>query len=259
MLYTLLLIDDEAEIRNGLSSYFPWQEIGFDLRESFSSAEKALAYLENHSTDVILSDIKMPGLSGLELARIVHERYPATRMLFLSGHTDFEYAKKALEYGVKFYIVKPVMYQELVDVFTKVKFDLTNELQKKLQQSIPQSVDNIGGSYYDKIIYKVENYIKQNCGTVTLESAASYVNMNPYYLSSFFKQHAKIKFSDYVLETKMHKAAAMLSDPTLKIYEVSLAVGYQNANNFCRAFRTFFHCSPRDYRLREQNDDRGMS
>lgn len=259
MLYSLIIVDDESEIRKGLSRFFPWSEIGFEVTATFESGLEAKTYLEKNEVDVILTDIKMPGISGIDLAKLVSEQYPDTLIVFLSGYSDFSYAKKAIAFGVKHYILKPTVYQELVDVFTKIKYEVEkkkNAAKAASEKGKPVDEKDTEKTYYEKIIAKIKRYIDENYSNASLESTASHVGMNPYYLSSFFKQHTKTKFIDYVLGVKMHKAAEMLQDPAYRIYEISDLTGYKNSGNFGRAFKAYFNVTPREYRMNGLKKDK---
>lgn len=248
-MYTLIIVDDEYEICTGLANYFPWAELGFSVSGTFDSGARAMDFLRENPVDVVLTDIRMPEISGIDLARFLFENYPHILCIFLSGYADFTYARKAIEYGVRFYIVKPTVYQELFDVFTKVRFEL-----EKNAAALPDSQDRAAvpdapqEGYYDKTIRKIKTYINENYAHISLDFLATHIGMNPYYLSSFFKHHTGEKFIDYVLRVKMQKAAELLQHTNLRIFEVSLMVGYKNANNFGRTFKEYFNVSPSEYR-----------
>ena len=243
MMYQMIIIDDEAEIRNGLSRFFPWESLGYAIAAVFDNAYQAIEFLNTHKVHIVLTDIRMPGMTGLELAKIIRDNYADTRVVLISGHADFEYARKALEFGVRYYIVKPTVYQELLDIFSRLKLEL-DQAQPPDDSLITQEA--VG--YYEDIIQRVKSFVKLHCNTVTLEAAAENINMNPYYLSSFFKHHTGEKFSEYVNAVKMKKAAELLAVPTNRIYEVSDSIGYQNPSNFGRAFKAYYGISPRHYR-----------
>ena len=104
MLYELLLVDDEESSRNGLATYFPWEEQGFHICGQVSDGKKALEFLETKRVHVVLTDISMPGMDGIELARQIHEKQKHPCVVFLSAYDDFQYAQQAIRYGVRFYI-----------------------------------------------------------------------------------------------------------------------------------------------------------
>ena len=100
-MYQMLIVEDRYELRQSLCHYIPWETIGFTVSADFGEADKALAYLmSNPSVDVVLCDILMPVMSGMDLAREIHERKIPCKIVFLSAYKEFEYAKQAMRYGV---------------------------------------------------------------------------------------------------------------------------------------------------------------
>ena len=113
MLYTVIVADDEDELREAVCTMIPWEEYGFCLVGSASNGLDALQLVEKHEPDLLLTDIRMPFISGIELARQVREVRPATNIAFLSGYDDFEYAKQAIQYNIISYMLKPLTLEGL--------------------------------------------------------------------------------------------------------------------------------------------------
>ena len=112
-LYTVIVADDEDELREAVCTMIPWQELGFQLAGSASNGLDALQLVEKHQPDLLLTDIRMPFISGIELARQVREVRPATNIAFLSGYDDFEYAQQAIQYNIISYMLKPLTMEGL--------------------------------------------------------------------------------------------------------------------------------------------------
>ena len=112
-LYTVIVADDEDELREAVCSMIPWQDYGFNLLGSASNGLDALQMVEQYEPDLLLTDIRMPFISGIELARHVREVRPATNIAFLSGYDDFEYAKQAIQYNIISYMLKPLTLEGL--------------------------------------------------------------------------------------------------------------------------------------------------
>lgn len=242
-MYNLMIVDDEVEIRTGLRNYFPWNDIGYEVVCEAENGRQALELLKEHRVDVILCDIMMPIMTGLELAKELYESESPIKMVFLSGYTDFQYAKQAMTYSVKNYLVKPTVYKELVEVFQGLKI----ELDKERSKSEPPAVQ-VDRKQENRYIAAIKKYIEENYTNVTLESASAHVHLNHSYTSKLFKQQTGMTFMDYVIQVKMQKAAELLADPTYKTYEISEMLGYTNPHNFTRSFKRIFGKSPRDYR-----------
>ena len=112
-LYTVVVADDEDELREAVCTMIPWGDYGFRLVGSASNGLDALQLVEKHAPDLLLTDIRMPFISGIELARQVREVRPATNIAFLSGYDDFEYAKQAIQYNIISYMLKPLTMEGL--------------------------------------------------------------------------------------------------------------------------------------------------
>lgn len=125
--YTVVIVDDEATISEGLSRLVKWNDVGFSVIGTFSNGRDAAEFLKTNHADVILTDIKMPHMTGIELAKWVYENQIGSKVVFLTGYKDFEYAKKAVEYNVNFYLLKPTQLSELYETFEKIKEILDRE------------------------------------------------------------------------------------------------------------------------------------
>ena len=113
MLYTVVVADDEDELREAVCTMIPWEELGFRLVGSASNGLDALQLVEKLGPDLLLTDIRMPFISGIELARQVREVRPATNIAILSGFDDFEYAQQAIRYNIISYMLKPLTIEGL--------------------------------------------------------------------------------------------------------------------------------------------------
>lgn len=122
-LYKLIIVDDEHIIRDGLMS-FNWEDYGFSAVFAAANAKEALNFISHNPVDLMIVDIKMPEMSGLELSKKVKELYHNTKVIILSGYKEFEYARKAIENNVYEYLLKPVDLDKLVKTLLKAKKDL---------------------------------------------------------------------------------------------------------------------------------------
>lgn len=249
-MYKLLVVDDENESRNLLCRYFPWGDLGFEIIDQLENGKLALQYILNNPVDVILCDIKMPFLDGIELAKEIFNRKLKIKVIFLSAYKDFEYARNALVYGVSYYIVKPSRYNEIFEVFSSLKKTLDSECSSNKDKVFDIKVNDFKdlSSYDSKIISFIKNYVKKHYKDAKLEDIAEAVHMNSNYLSQFFKQKTGECFSSYLIKVKMNRAAELLNDIRYKTYEISEMVGYSNTKNFTRTFKSYYGKSPKEYR-----------
>ncbi|MCI9071306.1 MAG: response regulator, partial [Lachnospiraceae bacterium] len=123
----LFLVEDEAVIREGLKNTIPWEQYGYRFVGEAADGEMALPLIRQARPDVLITDIKMPFMDGLSLARMVSAEFPKTRILIMSGYDDFEYARTAISLGVEQYLLKPVTRQTMKKVLV--------ELREKIEQA----------------------------------------------------------------------------------------------------------------------------
>lgn len=133
-MYQLVIVDDEYTIRDGMCNYIDWESMGFTVAADFEDGKETIEYLKEHPVDVVLTDIEMAEVSGLELAKYIKESQLPCRVIILSGYREFEYARKAIEYDVEHYILKPIRMDELQSVFANVKEKLDESRRMREQR-----------------------------------------------------------------------------------------------------------------------------
>ena len=129
--YTVLLVDDEEEVIQVIRKKIDWESLGFSVIGYANNGVKAFEMVEEFQPDVVMTDVKMPYMDGLELSDRIKTEYPATKILLFTGFDEFEYAREAVHLEVEEYILKPVNSQELSKVFTQLKNKLDQEISEK--------------------------------------------------------------------------------------------------------------------------------
>ncbi len=188
-MYKVLIVDDDRIIRKGLMKTIPWTDNGFKLVGEAGDGEQAFDLIKQEHPQIVVSDIRMPFMDGLELARCTREYDPTIKFIFLTGYEDFSYAKEAISLKAIDYLLKPIDIEELVD---KVKqaaaaWDKEHNQEKKLQEAKPYfksdlfqrillgsdeieelltEADSLGLSlrhkYYDTLFLHVDDYENEN-------------------------------------------------------------------------------------------------
>ncbi|NHN29997.1 response regulator transcription factor [Paenibacillus agricola] len=126
-MYKVLLVDDERIILDGISKVVDWAAAGTVLAGTARNGIEAFEFVEQSPPDIIISDIKMPGMDGLQLAAKVFESYPHIKLILLSGFSEFEYARSAMSYGVKHYLLKPCNESKIIEALTELVDELNRE------------------------------------------------------------------------------------------------------------------------------------
>lgn len=137
----VILADDEPIVLEGLRWLVDWSALGFELAGEAYDGEDALKLMELHQPDLVITDIRMPVIDGLELIRQAHQQYPGTQFIILSGYADFEYARQAIRYGVSNYLTKPLDDAELTRaVKAAAHAKRVNEAEQKRQHIAAQQI-----------------------------------------------------------------------------------------------------------------------
>ena len=122
-MYQVVIADDEFLFRKKLKEMVDWESLGFTVAASFGSGEQALAFVREHPVDVMLTDIRMTPVSGLELAKELHDHHPHVKVVLISGYSEFRYAQAAIKYGVTDYLIKPVGRDTISETLLRIKED----------------------------------------------------------------------------------------------------------------------------------------
>ena len=247
-MYKLLVIDDEQLVREGIVSLIPFKELG--INEIFQAEDgfKAWEIVVKELPDVILCDINMPKMNGLEFASKVKNLYPKTKIALISGYDYFDYAKEGIKIGVDDYVLKPISRK---DVFTLVANLLDKVKQERYQQEIIESMQ-LDNTVEDEFEYQnqINDYLNLNFNSteLSLSALASELGLSEGYLSNLFKKIYKKSFTDYITDLRLKKAKLLLLTTHLKNYEISEAVGINDPNYFSTIFKKKYGYSPSQYR-----------
>ena len=140
--YKVLLADDEILDLEGMKSFIPWEDLGMKVIDSVNNGFAACEVLESEKVDILVTDVRMPNMTGLELAQRALKLQEELRIIFVSGYQDFGYVKQAIALNACSYVLKPMEDQELIDALTKVRMELDRlherkETEEAYQQMIP--------------------------------------------------------------------------------------------------------------------------
>lgn len=153
----VFLVEDEKVIREAIQKIVPWAEFGFELIGEAKDGEMALPLIRKTRPDVLITDIRMPFMDGLTLSRLVKKELPDTRIVIVSGHDDFEYARQAISLGVEQYLLKPISKSAFLEMLEglRVKFQKENEQKlyyRKFENEIRAYEKNARREFFEMLI-----------------------------------------------------------------------------------------------------------
>lgn len=251
MMYKLLVVDDEAIIIKGIRSFVNFEELSISEVFEASNGETALEIFKNHHPDLVLADINMPKMNGLDFAISAKTIKPNVKIAIITGYDYFDYAVTALKAGIDDYVLKPVskkdIQETLKNLIAKIQATQSQHELSRLVEGILNET-NINNDMGYKA--KIQKEIDRNIANVdfSLSYLAKKMALSNSYLSSLFKSLYGKNFQDYMLSIRLDRAKIFLLSTDMKVYEVAAAVGFEDPNYFSATFKRKFDISPNQFR-----------
>jgi len=243
-MFKWILADDEPTIRNGLARLVPTFGLPIELAGVATDGKEALNLIERVHPDLMLVDINMPHINGLDLVEQALALLPHSKVIIISGYDQFEYARRALQLGVFDYILKPVNRAVLCSSLTNA---IRSIEQRNAELTRPQSQTQESGDLIDRALRQIHNRYADP--TLSLTELAQSLHVSSGYLSKGVKQRTGENFSDYMTKLRMEQAVELLSATgVVTIFDVAERVGYASQHYFCRVFKEFTGKTPSDFR-----------
>lgn len=254
-MYRVLIVEDEELIRKGLTFTFDWLKHDCVVIDDASNGKEGLEIIKKSDPDIVITDIKMPLMNGLEMIENCSNKSFET--IIISGFADFEYAKKAIHFGVNEFILKPIdhliLEETLVKLIKKIK-------KKKMIEKIENEVKNINefnlidfDIYFQQSNYDtwfipevLEIIEKKYSKRIGVKEIAHSLEISTAYLSRKFKAETNHTLSDFLNRYRIQKSLDYFQED-IKIYEISRKVGFGEYKYFSRVFKKYLKCSPTDF------------
>jgi len=245
----MIIVDDETFILESLETLLDWQSAGVEVVGTADSGEAAVSLALSLQPDIILSDISMPHLSGLEMLERIRKEQLQVEVIFISAHSRFEYAKEALRYGAFDYILKPIQEDNLLETVGRCVKKILK--LRENAKHFSETEDEMREHSSNHLINSALDYIRENYHkNITLSLVAQHIYITPAYLSKVFSAEMEDTFSHYLLTYRIDKAKALLRNTHDKVYEVALQVGYSDTAHFSKLFKQITGQTPCQYRNR---------
>lgn len=236
---TVLIVDDERYMIEYMKTLVDWAAYGFDRVLTAGGGSLARDLIMEYRPELLVTDIKMPKVSGIDLSALIDANEYRTKVIVISGYSEFEYAKQALRYGVAEYLVKPVLKADFVEALERI-------LQRNFEKEDGSGRES--GEKYETIAF-LKEYINGHFDQdLSLDALGEVVHLHPAYLSKIFKEVTDVNLSGYITDVRMQKAAELLEKTDLKVNEVMKRLGYQKSQYFSKLFKEKFGVTPKEYR-----------
>lgn len=259
----ILLVDDNISTTNLLKKSINWEELNIDTVKTANSATEAEVLLAEEAVDIIICDIEMPGVNGLDFMKKQRALGNNAICLFLTAYAEFEYAKQAIEVNSTEYILKPFSLEEIIEKMRSA-VKLCEERSQNSNyikygkvwvenQNTLSSVEKkklLAAEEENKGIQKVKSYIKDHyTEKIGLNDLAQHVGYNPSYLSTLFKKHEGVPPLDYLNITRINQAKIFLAASDFSISDIAMMVGFNSVSYFNHMFKSTVNQTPGEYRI----------
>lgn len=249
---TALIVEDEPLMREYLLLNLSSIHDQWTTCACAKDGIEAMELLNKRKFDLVITDIRMPRMGGLELAAFVHNNIADTDIIFLTGYDEFDYARAAVRAGVADYLLKPLQDAELHAILDKLA---RKKVSERTEVVPPESVQPATDSFSEEgdpsiLVQRARDYIQMNYSKpISLNEVANALNVNPAYLSSVFKSERGEPYSKYLLRLRMERAARLLrTHNAAKISDIAFEVGYLSVKHFDAVFKKYYGVTPNIYR-----------
>ena len=258
----IAIVEDEEIIRMGLAYTVDWQSMGAQVVGEAADGLEGLEIVAAARPDVVLTDIRMPRMNGLDMAKVLAEKHPAVKVVFLTSYADFEYARQAVRLNVFDYLLKPVDEGELAKLVARLH-------EEKRHQEADGEADGRGAEKMAEPVGKerlvdwqellvqegLNAYVRQvlekiqaeYASRLSIEDCAESMQVSTSYLSRKLKESTCHTFGELLARYRLQEALKLLEDGRYKVYEVAEYTGFGEYKNFCQVFKKYLQVSPKRY------------
>jgi two-component system, response regulator YesN len=248
----IVIVDDEPRTRQGLQRTLEsWNNGEFTILTA-ESGEEVMEIAEERKIHILLSDIRMPEMTGLQLLKNLKEKGISPVVIVISAYSEFEYAQEALRLGVVNYLLKPIGKKKLIEAVDEavkvmekqVRAGMIERVVDKRIADTNNKIDSTKDPIRKAIAY-IDQHLKEE---LTLKDIAAHVHLNPSYFSVLFKEQANLNFSEYITRRRIQRAKELVISTNLPINEIAEEVGYKTSKYFIKIFKEIEGITPSIYR-----------
>lgn len=237
-MYSVIIADDERLVRISMQIALSEIDIKTEVLAEASNGAEALELVRIHKPDILITDIKMPLLSGLELISQIRKENEELQIIIVSGYAEFNFAQQAIHYGVSDYLLKPISTADM-------KAAIYNVTRRIAKSDVPD--------YDNDIIHYIHKNFTDDINLVTLSEQ---FNFSPKYISNLIKNMTGIGFSELITKLRIEKSINLMITTDMPIKVISNAVGYTDGQYFHRVFKKSTGMTPLEYRSLLKHGDR---
>ncbi|MEH7177804.1 response regulator transcription factor [Neobacillus vireti] len=251
-MYEVVLVDDDVIVIEFLKKVIPWQDYDFQVVASFQDSNEALTFMQENPYDVLITDIGMPKLNGIELIDQLRKSNITSYNVILSCHDEFSFAQQAIKLEAYDYILKESMEETTI-------MALLERLKTKLDQERYTSNQHLKVTKFlemtnkNEDVLKAQKYVQTHIGEkITLTEVAAHLHLNSSYFSRMYKKETGEGFVEYVTRVKMEKAIDLLDHSIKSVEQIAYELGFESKSYFLKTFKKYYNVSPKSYKYKDK-------
>lgn len=246
----IVIVEDEDFIRNGLRYTIDWLSMNCVIVADAKDGEEGLEKIIEYNPDVVITDIKMPKMNGMEMLSKANTLVKF-KSIILTSYMEFDYAKKAITLKAYEYLLKPIDENKIREIMKNLHEELFPPKDEPNKGMIDIDAylqfDNNENEFVTKSIRKIKDSYSEK---ISVESISDELSISPSYLSRKFKDITGQTFLDFLNRYRVQQAVKLLHTGKYRIYEISEMVGFSDYKHFCTVFRRYTQMSPTGFTKR---------
>lgn len=249
-MYKVYVVDDAVLVRKEIVLTTPWDELGCVVVGEAEDGRSALEEIVELQPDIIITDIKMTYLDGLEMIQQLKAKGIEAEFIVISAYSEFEYALQAIKLEVQDYILKPISDEELYATILKSieRIKEKNNFKQIIlsrKDDLLHEFDNKNlNTHLRKAIEYVETHYSRE---LVIKDVANYLSISDSYLGKLFKTEINTTFVEFVTRTRIYKSVELLKNKNMPIYEIAERVGYKDYRYYSMIFKKWTGLTPKEY------------
>lgn len=251
-MYKVMIVEDDPTVCRGLCGTIRWGEMRCQVAGEARNGEEGLELAEKISPDIIITDVKMPKMDGVEMIRELRRAGCQAKIIILTAYGDFGYAQNAIRLGVSDYLLKPLKDGAIEEAVLAITRKDRPAPERDAVQSIPVLTDfdpqkHFKAKYVEEALEFIRRRYRED---INIGMVAAYLELSEGYLSRILKRETGYSFTEYLTNYRISRAMEYLRDCRLKVYEAAELTGYQDTAYFSSQFKKIVGMSPSEYQNR---------
>jgi len=260
-MYRVVLVEDSKILRIGMKYTFDWDSLDCEIIGDAENGQEGLKLISQIQPDIVITDIRMPGLDGLEMIGQLNTEGCKAVFIIISAYSDFSYAQQAVRYGAVDYLVKPFTDAEMINSLKTACARVEERRQELLLSQRLETVEKSKVIAFSSYLSGEEGRIKQEytrraiqyikehyAENIQVGSIAGALKVSESHLSKVFKETMHNTIGEYLAQYRIKEACRLLQNPDNRINEVSEQVGYSDQRYFSVSFKRIMGVTPGNFR-----------